>query len=191
MASAISSSRLACLGCISVAACSIKPRPEVSVSAHDFDFPKLKFMQQQKMACIISNTGKSVAKFDCSPQPDDVMATPDWLSITPQSGIIAPGESLELKLVAMARGWRCVSALNAATKVDDYILILRVENGGDIFIVITSSFTRSSFGMPLEQLILLPTPASRTPTGPAVALRPGFAPMKVPKELWRLVDFLV
>ena len=165
-------------------------RPEVSVSAHEFDFPKLKFMQQQKLTCKISNTGKSVAKFSCAPQPGDVMSIPDWLSISPQSGIVAPGESLELKLMAKAHGWRCVSALNAGTKVDDYILILRAQNGGDIFIAISGSFVRSSFGMPLEQLILLPTPAAVVPPGPAVALRPGSAPMLVPKELWRLVDFL-
>jgi phosphatidylinositol-bisphosphatase len=175
-------------------------RPEIGVSAYEYNFPNLKFMLPQPQKCGVTNSGRAVAKFSLTPQPGDLLqAIPDWLTVTPQTGIIAPGETLELKLIANARGWRCVSGLNASTKVEDYILILRVENGGDIFISITASFIRSSFGMPLEQLVLMHDPAANIPPGPTiVGISPTSTstrtstdqPMHLPKELWRLIDHL-
>jgi hypothetical protein len=89
--------------------------------------------------------------------------------------------------------------MNGTEFLEDTI-ILRVENGLDYYVKVTGSYLRSSCGMALEELVLYQQPVRTVPLPADQELAKIVArnsatiaasAMKMPKELWRLVDALL
>jgi hypothetical protein len=90
------------------------------------------------------------------------------------------------------------------------ILILHLENGKDYFVTVSGKFLVSSFGNTLDFLVRTPNPVrASSPLFPNLTLSPSPASragstaqqppastidteqrLSVPKELWRLVDYI-
>ena len=75
--------------------------------------------------------------------------------------------------------------------VDD-VLILHLENGKDYFVSVSGTYTPTCFGMALEVLNKLEQPVLQSREQLRLIQQGGDVPptLSVPKELWRMVDFL-
>ena len=81
-----------------------------------------------------------------------------------------------------------VNTLNSLTDIIDDILILHLENGKDLFITITGSYTRTCFGTAFEDLVNVHGPIRNVPLG--IIPKSSDPRQHIPKELWILVDYL-
>lgn len=74
-------------------------------------------------------------------------------------GSLAPGEAAEIRLKIWVDGGQEGSAMLLTTKTGgklDAILVLRVDEGNDIFCSINGTYVPSFFGLPLTLLAALP-----------------------------------
>jgi len=170
---------------------------------------------------VLRNTGEVAAPFRFVPKPEERHVFQPWLEIEPSYGMLAPGESVSLRVTAgigpaVARDL----ALGRPSLSD--ILILRIEMGRDYFLTIAGRALPSCFGCSPSQLSgrieplralappesndldllsssngsIMPgqtTPSSKSATttsGPMPAGKAGDL-MRLPKEVWRLVDAIV
>jgi hypothetical protein len=91
-------------------------------------------------------------------------------------------------------GWGVVTTARSLgrERLDD-VLVVALENGADWFIAVACEFEPTSFGCTLTQLAYTHAPmrsARRAPAADAAAALATLRPLRVPKEIWRLVDFL-
>lgn len=153
----------------------------------------------------IENTGQVVAHFRFVPKLDEKKLSKPWLLISPVYGMIPPMERIEIKIIVHVTSSTAL-ALNEGTDTLDDMLILKIENGRDYFVIVSGSYQRyffsfvklycnfmhrSCFGTSLNHLIQVNQPA-RTYSKTGVeeeALEASTLP-KVPKELWRIIDDL-
>jgi phosphatidylinositol-bisphosphatase len=159
--------------------------PELDILPVEYSFDRLRYLEPQRLECTIRNTGKAAARWSIAAKPDTTEPTPPWLRVVPSRGIVGPGDVTTIKLLAHVDE-RSAASVNGGAGVDD-ILILRIENGRDYFLLVSGSFVRTFFCMPLGQLVHMQSPAVQVPPGLVDAV---VDPMRVPKELWRLVDVL-
>jgi len=66
-------------------------------------------------------------------------------------------------------------------------MVMYFENGGDYFIPITANYLKSSFGCNLDYLVRYPHPIR---SGPPVSEELTKLHLRIPKELWRIIDWL-
>ena len=80
-----------------------------------------------------------------------------------QQGVLQPGEATEILLRIWVDGGRDSTAELLATAADrklDAILVLRVQDGNDIFCSVSGAYAPSFFGLPLALLASLPRHAN-------------------------------
>ena len=76
-----------------------------------------------------------------------------------QQGVLQPGEATEILLRIWVDGGKDSTAELLATAADrklDAILVLRVQDGNDIFCSVSGAYAPSFFGLPLALLASLP-----------------------------------
>jgi phosphatidylinositol-bisphosphatase len=82
-----------------------------------------------------------------------------WLHISPEFGIIPPGETLRLSLtVDVTSANDAAAALTSGRDSLEDIVILRLENGRDYFITVAGEYKKSCFGNSIEFLNACPAP---------------------------------
>lgn len=156
--------------------------------------------EPKTVTMTLKNTGTSIAHWRFVPKLEETRACKRWMSFSPALGMLLPGEEVAVELSAVVDA-NTADALNASRETLDDIVVLRIENGKDFFIVIKASFARSCFGMSLAQLVCATAPvrtiplpsstsASSSSTTAAGTGAGAGGHMSIPKELWRLVDAL-
>ncbi|KAL6758898.1 Endonuclease/exonuclease/phosphatase [Haematococcus lacustris] len=122
----------------------------------------------------LKNEGAVDGVFHFVPPPsslevdDDGPALPSWLRAVVGEGVVPPGGSVALELeVCVTGGLGGALALQApdpgaAVSCLDCIAILRVEDGGDLFLSVTGNLQYTWLGLPLPKL-LARTTSPRTP----------------------------
>jgi phosphatidylinositol-bisphosphatase len=160
--------------------------PEARFSSRDINFGDVKFGVPSRQTITIENVGKVPIQWSFIPRRGRTNYCYKWLFIVPDKGLIIPAEKLTLTLKVLVNE-DTATELNLGNKSLDDILVLHFENGGDNFISISANYIPSSFGCSLEHLIRYPHPISKGPPIPddMVNLK-----LKIPKELWRLIDWL-
>jgi len=107
-----------------------------------------------------------------------------WLTVKPEFGIVPPKEVLEISLTVHIDK-KTAHPLNTGLDTFEDILIFKLENGRDYFITVTGDYLKSCFGATIEYLCNVPYPVRYA--------TPAKEPTKVlslPKELWRMVDYI-
>lgn len=145
----------------------------------------------------LKNTGSSIAHWRFVPKLEESRACKRWMSFAPSLGMLLPGEEAEVALTAVVDA-HTADALNTSRETLDDIVVLRIENGKDFFVVVKGAFARSCFGMSLAQLVCASAPVRTIPlpssssslTAAGSGGGGGAGHMSIPKELWRLVDAL-
>jgi phosphatidylinositol-bisphosphatase len=157
--------------------------PDVAVSANEVDFGSVHYMTPQSRKLIVKNTGQVPAKWAFVAKPGESRVFRPWLQVAPEAGVLQPGEQVAILLAASIDRITAPMLCAGSDKLDD-MLVLQLESGKKIFVQLAGRYMRSCFGMTLGLLARYPLPV-RT-SGPAAGRR-----LRIPKELWRLVDHLL
>lgn len=160
------------------------PRCELEPSTADFG--TLHYGQQAACDIVLRNVGSVTASFQFMPLPGAMFGepadkafrpTPRWASISPEQGVLEPGAATDLQLTAQVTGGPESTAEVLASvgrcKLEA-ILVLRIQDGNDIFLAASGAYAPSFFGLSLSTLADLPRPLS-TAAGCAAAAE-GLAP---------------
>ncbi|KAF7729407.1 hypothetical protein EC973_004386 [Apophysomyces ossiformis] len=165
------------------------------ISTSFIDFGEVQFMEYKEKKLVIENTGQVVAPFRFIPKMDEQQICPPWLNIHPTSGVLGPGEKTMIQFDLMIDPSISAPFNEGEQKIDD-ILVLRLENGKDFFIVVSGKYTPTCFGVPIPRLSQMTVPVSEIAT-----VKKSHSPSNtedqaqaqqatLPKELWRLLNFL-
>jgi len=162
--------------------------PKVSLSAKEVSFPKTSFDTPCTKKLRIDNVGKVRVVFHFIPKLEEQNFCKPWLHVAPEFGIIPPNKSQDISItVHVTRA--TAHALNSDQDSLDDILIFRLENGRDYFVTITGDYLKSCFGASLQHLVKSPAPI-RFADRAKFALKDQGKVLSMPKELWRIVDYI-
>ncbi|XP_068596400.1 inositol polyphosphate 5-phosphatase OCRL [Brachionichthys hirsutus] len=184
--------------------------PSVTLSRREFTFENVKFRQLQKERFLITNDGQVPCHFAFIPKLNDTQYCKSWLRAEPSDGFLEPNETLEIYLeVYVSKD--SVTLLNSGEDAIEDILVLHLDRGKDYFITISGKYLPSCFGTSLETLCRMKKPIREIPITKLIDLgedsytekekmRVNFLtvdgastddkPLKIPKEVWILVNHL-
>lgn len=183
--------------------------PSLKLSKTDFKFERVRFRQLQKEKIIIQNDGQVPCHFSFIPKLNDSQYCKPWLRAEPCEGYLEPNESVEISLdIYVSKD--SVTLLNSGQDMIEDILVLHLDRGKDYFLTISGSYLVSSFGTSLEALCRMKRPIREIPVTKLIDLgEDSFSekekavmqmseevdgttdkPLKIPKEMWLLVDHL-
>ncbi|XP_019861575.1 PREDICTED: type II inositol 1,4,5-trisphosphate 5-phosphatase-like [Amphimedon queenslandica] len=181
--------------------------PQVELNSYEFKFEKVKFMVERTQVLKVRNIGHRPVQLGFKPTPDkqDRISKP-WLSIRPDKALILTSEEVSINLTVNIDSDH-VTSFNKRTDSLDDILVLNLEGGKDIFISVSGDLLSTCFGSSLETLIHVHTYVREVPTGQlldlsmsssweeydsqALSVRKAPPPLDIPKELYRLVQYLL
>lgn len=166
--------------------------PDVALNASAFDFGIVRYLHAQTRLLTISNTGRVLVQFRFIPKPDETHVSRPWLRIVPPAGIIAVGESVSVQLMVRVDR-RTAADLNTDPRLDD-IVILHLDRGKDKFVSVVGTFRPTCFCRTIDALLGMHACTAAAAGAAASAAAQTHAPPQqalfVPKELWRLVDYI-
>uniref|UniRef100_A0A672FZT6 phosphoinositide 5-phosphatase n=1 Tax=Salarias fasciatus TaxID=181472 RepID=A0A672FZT6_SALFA len=178
--------------------------PSVSLSRREFTFENVKFRQLQRERFLIKNDGQVPCHFAFIPKLNDSVYSKSWLRAEPSDGFLEPNETLEIYLeVYVSKD--SVTLLNSGEDKIEDILVLHLDRGKDYFITISGNYQPSCFGTSLETLCRMKKPIREIPITKLIDLVRGSSsfrpqprlflftedkPLKIPKEVWILVNHL-
>lgn len=166
--------------------------PDVTVPVRNFAFENVRFMVPQVHQLTLHNVGKGIARWSFIPKPNEKEAHKPWMFITPNSGALLAGESATVRLTLVVDSSVSIDLSTGAETLDD-LLVLHVDRGKDYFITVSGSYVVSCFGLSLPILAHCTGPVRETNVALAAvtSTRVGSDPgLGIPKELWRIADFL-
>uniref|UniRef100_A0A8C7T9S7 phosphoinositide 5-phosphatase n=1 Tax=Oncorhynchus mykiss TaxID=8022 RepID=A0A8C7T9S7_ONCMY len=181
--------------------------PSLALTHREFTFKDVKFRQLQRESFVISNDGQVACHFVFIPKLNDLQYCKNWLRAEPSEGFLEPNETLEIFLdVYVSKD--SVTLLNLGEDAIEDILVLHLDRGKDYFITISGNYLPSCFGTSLETLCHIKKPIREVPITKLIDLvismmeksRLSFLmvdsagtedkPLKIPKEVWLLVNHL-
>ncbi|XP_018419404.1 PREDICTED: inositol polyphosphate 5-phosphatase OCRL-1 [Nanorana parkeri] len=185
--------------------------PSLNLSRREFKFERVRFRQLQIEKFDIQNDGQVTCHFSFIPKLNDTQYCKPWLRAEPCEGYLEPNESVEISLeVYVSKD--SVTLLNSGQDAIEDILVLHLDRGKDYFLTITGNYLVSSFGTSLEALCRMKRAIREIPVTKLIDLgEDSFSekekavmqmlpdlegdgvtdkPLKIPKEMWLLVDHL-
>uniref|UniRef100_A0A8D1K543 phosphoinositide 5-phosphatase n=1 Tax=Sus scrofa TaxID=9823 RepID=A0A8D1K543_PIG len=175
--------------------------PSLELSRREFVFENVKFRQLQKEKFQISNNGQVPCHFSFIPKLNDTQYCKPWLRAEPFEGYLEPNETVDISLdVYVSKD--SVTILNSGEDKIEDILVLHLDRGKDYFLTISGNYLPSCFGTSLEALCRMKRPIREVPVTKLIDLEKSLLqmvpldegaserPLKVPKEIWLLVDHL-
>ncbi len=149
--------------------------PKLSLSADLLQFSQCTFLSTASQEITLSNIGavfsawRFVSKASSSSSDSNNQVLDEdgesicrrWLSITPTSGLLLPGESVTITVRVMIDALTAQRMNSGRGSLNDE-LVLRNENGNEHYICVTASYLRSCYGMSLEELTKTHEPVRAT-----------------------------
>mmetsp|Transcript_18492 Transcript_18492/g.25929 ORF Transcript_18492/g.25929 Transcript_18492/m.25929 type:complete len:463 (-) Transcript_18492:8-1396(-) len=164
-------------------------RPTATVDTNHIQFDNVKYLEPVTKIVTLENTGKVIAKFHFIPKLDEHFFCKPWLTINPPVGIISPGQKIAIQFTVLI-GNKHVALFNSGNEKLEDILILHLDGATDHFISLSGNYLRSCFGMTLNELVRHLNPVRTTSISPKGSMDTQDAVLSIPKEIWRMVDFL-
>ncbi|KAF9432576.1 hypothetical protein BGZ76_010600 [Entomortierella beljakovae] len=131
--------------------------PDATLSSSSLAFENVRYLEPQRTAITIKNTGQFPAQYRFKPKLQDETFCKPWIWVNPPVGMIMPGDSAKIHLTVMVDNESAPMLNTGKEKLDD-ILILHLEHGKDYFISVSGSYIRTCFGNSLEWLAKLDRP---------------------------------
>lgn len=160
--------------------------PDASVSCTDISFGDVRFGVPVTRTVIVENTGKVLCRWKFIPKLSDTKPYKEWLHVQPNMGMLMPGERVTIALTVIISEVVAPKFNLSDERLED-IIIFHLLRGKDHFLSISGTFLPSAFGNRLDNLVRLNLPA-RQKSPLADSDRAKW--LRIPKELWRLVDWL-
>uniref|UniRef100_A0A673L424 phosphoinositide 5-phosphatase n=1 Tax=Sinocyclocheilus rhinocerous TaxID=307959 RepID=A0A673L424_9TELE len=175
--------------------------PSLSLTQREFTFENVKFRQLQRQSFLITNDGQVACTFAFIPKLNDSQYCKPWLRAEPSEGVLDPNEAMEIFLeVYVSKD--SVTLLNSGEDKIEDILVLHLDRGKDYFITVAGKYLPSCFGTSLETLCRMKKPIREIPITRLIdldhvtlktevmAAENSDKPLKIPKEVWLLVNHL-
>ena len=171
--------------------------PQVTVDTTEIDFKTVKFLEPVTSTLTVANTGQVPVTFEFIKKLNDTSFCKPWLKVDPSKGSIMPGEKSDVSLEIYVDK-HTAGALTAGQEQMYDILVLHLVGGKDIFVTVSGSYSKSSFGASIDALCKLTVPISEVSPGKLLELEKGDKiegekddeMYPVPKELWFLCDLI-
>lgn len=157
--------------------------PKVQMSPKNVDFGNVNFDMPITHTLLVDNIGSTVVYFRFCPKTNNTDYCKSWLNVIPDHGTIPPGTSCEIE-VRVHVTKKDAQALNCGDDGMDDILILRLENGRDYFVTVSGDYMKSCNGAAVDWLLKTNVPVR------FVTDKPEADVLRVPKELWRVVNYI-
>lgn len=157
--------------------------PKVRMTPKCVDFGNVNFNTPVTLSLRVHNIGQVVVYFSFSPKFQDDAYCKPWLSVQPNHGTVPPGTTQDIDVTVHVTK-ETAHSLNSEQDTLEDILILRLKNGRDYFVTVSGDYLKSSFGASVDWLVKATTPV-RFVEPKAVTEH-----LRVPKELWRLINFI-
>ncbi|KAK9792500.1 hypothetical protein WJX73_010349 [Symbiochloris irregularis] len=153
----------------------MEARPKCELEPTSLDVGACLYGATHTLHLVLTNTSRSRAVWQFMPLPGVMFGdhservyrpTPRWASVQPQQGALEPAQSCEVILqICIVGGSGGSAELLAAAQGSklDAILVLRVQDGNDIFCSVAGSYLPSFFGASLSTLATLPRPLIKQP----------------------------
>uniref|UniRef100_A0A8C2EZR8 phosphoinositide 5-phosphatase n=1 Tax=Cyprinus carpio TaxID=7962 RepID=A0A8C2EZR8_CYPCA len=168
--------------------------PSLSLTRREFSFENVKFRQLQRQSFLITNDGQVPCTFAFIPKLNDSQYCKPWLRAEPSEGVLDPNETMEIFLeVYVSKD--SVTLLNSGEDNIEDILVLHLDRGKDYFITVAGNYLPCCFGTSLETLCRMKKPIREIPERSRMNFLLDSAgtedkPLKIPKEVWLLVNHL-
>eukprot|EP01080_Neovahlkampfia_damariscottae_P010168 gene10168-2588_t len=119
-------------------------KPQIKLSSTEVSFGSI----------ILKNIGKIPVNFSFIPKIDEIEITRPWCSIEPIEGFLDIENEIEIQFTCKINSNVSNLLIQKKEKLED-ILVLKVENAGDYFIIVDGKFIPSCFGSSIEYLCKL------------------------------------
>ena len=164
--------------------------PKLELDKNVVEFPDgVKYCVRCRTTLTMTNKSAVALTWRFVPKLEDNQICKNWLSVTPQIGMIPPNEHVVVQIEGLITATIYKAVLRSGLSLDD-ILWLRVEKGNDLYIPVSARVAPTCFGQSLVQLVntrhwLRATEAQKEEQ--RLAHSPD---LKIPKELWHLFNYL-
>ncbi|KAM6967589.1 type II inositol 1,4,5-trisphosphate 5-phosphatase [Aplochiton taeniatus] len=171
--------------------------PSVKVSALEFHFKDVKFMQHQAQTLTLHNDGQVPCQFEFIKKLDEPTYCKPWLTANPPKGFICQGGNVDIDMEVFVNR-STAPELNSGQQQIEEILVLHLERGKDYFISVSGNYLASCYGSSIHTLCRLREPIQDMPRETLRQLTETNNhsaadtenPMDIPKEIWMMVDHL-
>ncbi|GFN84722.1 inositol polyphosphate 5-phosphatase ocrl-1, partial [Plakobranchus ocellatus] len=175
--------------------------PQIKLDKTECVFNDVKFIEPQTTVVTIANVGQRSVEFQFINKLDDTTYCRPWLKAIPNHASILAGHCCEVS-VEVYVDKSSVALLNAGEEKMEDILVLHLTGGKDSFITVSGNYLISSFGSSIEALVQLHGPIREVPVAELIEIeQPGSLSKvdiaqdggrlyMVPKEIWKMIDFL-
>ncbi|KAJ1807665.1 hypothetical protein LPJ75_004753, partial [Coemansia sp. RSA 2598] len=152
------------------------------------DFGDVVFGRMVRRQMKLSNSGQVPLEYSFIATPAREDYAPKWLRISPDSGMLLPGQDVQLEFSVMVDE---TTSAPLSARVDDLadILVLHLTRGRDYFIQVQGNYVPSVFGMSLDVLVHCKK-AVRHMTRADFEQCLVSGQFSVPKCIWSMTDFL-
>ncbi|XP_055887832.1 inositol polyphosphate 5-phosphatase OCRL-like [Biomphalaria glabrata] len=175
--------------------------PQIKIDNTELIFKDVKFVEPQVQVVTVANVGQIPVEFEFINKLDDQTYCRPWLKATPCKSIIEAGVCCEVQIEVYVDKSTAAKLNSGEEKLED-ILVLHLTNGKDSFITVSGNYMTSSFGSSIEALIQMHGPIREVPVAELIEIeqpgslsrvditKDGGRLYMVPKEIWKMVDFL-
>lgn len=179
------------------------------------DFGQVRFGQPVKRGVTVANTGATQANVNFVGKPSadgveemtptawlkDEVISKDWLKVQFSGGgkplkssggvQLQPGETCSITLTLNVEKLEDVRALNEGTETLMDVLVLRVEQGRDIFLPLGGQWAQTGFGRSLSELVKVPEGAGGIRGWTSKGNSQTEVRYSAPRELYKMTEFLL
>ncbi|RPD60669.1 DNase I-like protein [Lentinus tigrinus ALCF2SS1-7] len=166
----------------------VEERPRVRVGPTNIDFAKISYTREVTRSLEVVNVGKVPCSFRFVPQGPAADICPPWLRINPVTGLVLPGEKVDVTLTAQVDE-ELASKLNLGQAHLEDTLVLHTALGRDHFVAVSADYERTCFTTSLSWLVRLPGPVRELKSPDDVL--PEDRGVNAPREIMRLVNWLM
>ncbi|KAJ2211580.1 hypothetical protein EV179_005391 [Coemansia sp. RSA 487] len=162
--------------------------PTAALESTVVDFGEVNFGRPARQKIGLTNSGQVPIEYSFATTPSRASYAPEWLRITPSSGMLLPGVRIDLEFVVIVDE-HTSAPLNSRTEDMCDILVLHLERGRDYFVQVQGNYRPSVYGMSLDILVHCKEPVREMSRHDfEKCLCSG--QFSVPKCIWTLTDFL-
>ncbi|KAJ5073472.1 type 2 inositol 1,4,5-trisphosphate 5-phosphatase [Anaeramoeba ignava] len=159
--------------------------PHATVDKNMIVFENVLYNEPSTQQITLSNEGSVWVHFKFIPKMNESDICQPWLKIDKTKGLLLPGQKITINLSIFV-DVHTSHFFSRQNYIED-IIILHLEGGKDHFISIRANYLQSCFGSNLETLVTYSTTLRTGTTNNTTSTKAG---LLVPKELWRMFDFI-
>ncbi|KAF8323780.1 DNase I-like protein [Clavulina sp. PMI_390] len=162
---------------------------QTSIDTSEITFGEIRYFHETTCTICLENTGSIPAAFwFIPPKEGEDLLSPSWITLTPSSGFLPVGASVEIKFTALLTPENVPQPATFAPLDLWQTLILHVGYGKDHFLVASAQLPSSNIGRSLLSLARITTPIGEAKEQ---ALLPEDQAQAAPRSFLQLIDWLM